>query len=282
MQTIAFINMKGGVGKTTLAVNVAYALTFYHRKKVLLIDGDPQFNATQYLLTDKAYLAHLNDPKKGTIRDIFLPKMPGPVSTTTGTTKHSNKSKMALSDCTCTIYAHRGGPGRFDLLPSTLALIEADNLQRGGERRLKAYLQGKTSGYDYVLIDCPPTISMFTQAAILASEKYVVPVKPDPLSVVGLPLLEQWLESFTEDQGITLKQVGIIFTSVRMTNAMLGIMADLRQRTPKAVFGDYLGQATVMAESVAHHRPIFFYKPYSRAAAQIIGIAEEFLKRTGG
>ena len=67
MQIVSFINMKGGVGKTTLAVNVAYGLASLHRKNVLIVDGDPQFNATQYLLETDAYLQHTEDPAKGTV-----------------------------------------------------------------------------------------------------------------------------------------------------------------------------------------------------------------------
>ena len=98
MQVVSFMNMKGGVAKTTLAVNIAYAIALEHHKKVLLVDGDPQFNATTYLLEDKAYLAHLNDAKKGTLRDVFLPKKAGPVNTLAGVSKPVNKSKMALEE----------------------------------------------------------------------------------------------------------------------------------------------------------------------------------------
>src|ERR671910_410335 len=87
MQVISFVNMKGGVGKTTLAVNVAYGLAYLHRKKVLIVDSDPQFNATQYLLQDDVYLGHINDPTKGTLKDVFLPSRPGPVNTITGTSR---------------------------------------------------------------------------------------------------------------------------------------------------------------------------------------------------
>ncbi len=83
MQVISFMNMKGGVGKTTLAVNIAYGLAYFHRKKVLVVDSDPQFNATQSLLRDKQYLAHLNDPAKGTLKDIFIPRKPGAVNAMT-------------------------------------------------------------------------------------------------------------------------------------------------------------------------------------------------------
>jgi chromosome partitioning protein len=81
MQVVSFMNMKGGVAKTTLAVNVAYALAFEHHKKVLLVDGAPQFNATTYLVDDKKYLAHLSDAKKGTLKEVFLPKKAGPINT---------------------------------------------------------------------------------------------------------------------------------------------------------------------------------------------------------
>ena len=76
MQIISFINMKGGVGKTTLAVNVAYGLAYFHDQKVLVVDVDPQFNATQCLMKTDAYLAHIRDPKKGTLQDIFIPNRP--------------------------------------------------------------------------------------------------------------------------------------------------------------------------------------------------------------
>jgi chromosome partitioning protein len=98
MQVISFMNMKGGVGKTTLAVNIAYGLAYFHQKNVLLVDSDPQFNATQSLMTDRAYMAHLNDASKGTLKDIFLPKRPGPVNTVTGMAKGINKSKMSLAE----------------------------------------------------------------------------------------------------------------------------------------------------------------------------------------
>ncbi|MHB1957490.1 MAG: ParA family protein [Acidobacteriaceae bacterium] len=284
MQVISFMNMKGGVGKTTLAVNVAYALAYFHKLNVLIVDGDPQFNASQYLMSTQAYLEHLSDTKKGTLKDIFVPRRPGPVNTVTGTAKSINKSKISLSACTCSIFNGGGGRGKLDLVPSTLSLIEIETSKRGTESKLKNYLKEKATGYDYVIIDCPPTISIFTQAAILASDKYLVPIKPDPLSVVGLPLLERWLEEYTDDAGIKVKSVGLVFTLVRgpLPAVMRDAMAEVRDERKTEVFRNFMSQATDVAKSVGAHEPIFLFNKYAKATRQIQAITEEFITRTSG
>jgi chromosome partitioning protein len=284
MQVISFVNMKGGVGKTTLAVNVAYGLAYFHRKNVLLVDSDPQFNATQAVLTDQMYLSHIKDPAKGTLRDIFIPRRPGPVNTVKGTAKSVNRLKMPLSACSLSIYNPGPGRGKLDLIPSSLELIDIDTSQRGTERKLKVFLQEKATGYDYVIIDCPPTISIFTMAAILASDKFLVPLKPDPLSVIGLPLLERWLEEFTDEQGIQskLKNIGLVFTLVRgpVPSAMAEVMADLRRQRKDQVFNNYLSQANDVAKSVIQREPTFIYKRNSKTGQQLKLITAEFLERT--
>jgi chromosome partitioning protein len=278
------MNMKGGVGKTTLAVNVSYGLAYFHKKNVLIVDADPQFNATQYLLSDNAYLKHLKDEKKGTLRDIFVPRRPGPVNTVSGVAKSVSKSKMSLSACTIPVFNPGPGRGKLDLIPSTLQLIDIETSKRGTETKLKTYLREKAPGYDYVIIDCPPTISIFTQAAILASDKYLVPIKPDPLSVIGLPLLERWLEEYTDDAGITVESVGLVFTLVRgpLPATMRDVMQDLRGERTNEVFTHHLSQSTDVARSVDYHEPIFVHKRHSKAAHQIQKITEEFLERTSG
>ncbi len=283
-QVISFINMKGGVGKTTLAVNVAYGLAHVHRKTVLIVDGDPQFNATQYLLSDDEYLKHINDKKKGTLLDVFVPRRPGPINTVSGSAKPNSKAKMPLSACTHSVF--NGGPnrGKLDLMPSTLALMDIETSKRGTENKLNAYLKEKARDYDYVIIDCPPTISIFTQAAILASDKYLVPIKPDPLSVIGLPLLERWLEDFTDDAGVEIDNVGLVFTLVRgpLPSRMREVMEDLRSKRANAVFKPHLSQSTHVAQSVEAHQPVFLYAPNAKTAGQVLEITQEFLDRTSG
>jgi chromosome partitioning protein len=282
MQVVSFMNMKGGVGKTTLAVNVAYCLARVHKKKVLVVDGDPQFNATQYLLDSTVYLKHVQNDKKGTLRDIFVPKRPGPISTVVGKSKKVNKARMALSACTCPVFDGGQDHGKLDLIPSSLQLMDIDTSKRGTEVKLAAYLKERAVGYDYVIIDCPPTISIFTQAAVLASSRYVVPVKPDLLSVLGLPLLETWLDEYTDDHGITVEQVGLVFTLVRgnTPRAMRDVMEDLREERKDKVFTAHLSESTDVAKSVDYHMPVFLYKPRAKTADEILAITQEFVTRT--
>lgn len=284
MQVISFMNMKGGVGKTTLTVNVGYALAYLHRKKVLVVDGDPQFNATQYLMREDDYLAHIGDRKKGTLMDIFVPRRPGRVRTVSGSARSADKKKMSLSACTSTIFDGGQGRGRLDLIPSILNVIDIETSRRGTENMLNLYLQEKASSYDYVIIDCPPTISVFTQAAIIASNKYLVPVKPDPLSVVGLPLLEQWLDEYLYQNGLQVEPIGLVFTLVRgaTPKRMREVMADTRRERKGAVFASQLSEATDVAESVEAHRPVFLYNPHGKTAGEIRSITDEFVGRTSG
>jgi len=283
MQVISFINMKGGVGKTTLAVNVSYALAEIHKKKVLLVDADPQFNATTYLLEDEAYLKHVNDKKKGTLLDVFMPRRPGKINTVLGSAKGAgNKAKMPLSACTCTIFDGGQGRGKLDLIPSTLALIEIETSKRQTEAKLKVYLKEKAGQYDYVIIDCPPTISVFTQAAVLASDKYLVPIKPDPLSVIGLPLLERWLDDFTDDAGMEMERIGLVLTLVsgNLPTTMRQIIDDLRAERKDEVFASVLNVSTDVASSVEAHLPVFHHKKNGKTANQLLYITQEFIKRT--
>ena len=280
MRVISFMNMKGGVGKTTLAVNLAYGLAYFHGKKVLLVDVDPQFNATQSLLGEDAYMAHLDDPKKHTIEDILVPKRAGRVRTLVGLSRPT-KLGIELSTCICQIASETPTKGKLDLLPSNLALVDVETAPRQSEGRLKRFIRQKATHYDFILIDCPPTISIFTQAAILASDMYVVPVKPDPLSVVGLPLLERWLEDYIEATGSSIVQAGLIFTMVRrpLPQAMKTVMATVRSARPKEVFSAELDQSTNVAASQNVQQPVFLFKKGSKAAQQVQKITAEFLRR---
>lgn len=278
MQVVALMNMKGGVGKTTLAVYLAHTLAAFHGKKVLLIDVDPQFNATQSLIGNAAYLAHLQ-AEKPTVLDVFLPQRPGGVRTVAGVAPV--RGGLALRDCLLNVMSDPIGGGRLDVVPSHLNLLEVQNSERQTEVLLQRFIEQKATGYDFVFLDYPPTISVFTQAAFLASHKYLVPLKPDPLSVIGLPLLEKWLADYGYITSRTVERVGLVFTMVRNPppRQMQQVIDDIRRHRGTEVFEGMLSLADAVASSIAPSRPVTIRKPDSKSALEIKAIAEEFLVR---
>jgi len=189
--TVSFLNMKGGVGKSTLAVNFAQHLAGYveFSKKVLLVDLDPQSNASQYALGVSRYTSTVYPPRKtrATTWDIFeqFAKVPG----------RPQPAQIAPGDILVRVQNYRGA-GRLDLIPSRLDLASSLDSPSQKEHLLQRFLAQIQEQYDVIVIDCPPTETLFTTAAYLASSHLVVPVKPEFLSTVGLPLMQESLSRF--------------------------------------------------------------------------------------
>lgn len=247
-KVVSLINMKGGVGKTTLAIGLAWQIA--KTKKVLLVDIDPQFNATQWLVPAEDYFQWIHDKK--TVFDVFQPDSIGS-SGVSGFRQAARPSSLNLSDVAITL-THSGVS--LDFIPSILDLMTLDAAPRGTENRLKGFLDTIKNKYDYVLIDCPPTASLFSYSAYLASDSYLVPIKPDPLSVLGLPLLERAVEDYRNRSGHTVNRLGLVLTQVRATDAMRRTAAQLRADYPTEVFVAQLQQTTGVAEAVEAGLPL--------------------------
>ena len=212
---VSLINMKGGVGKSTLAVNLAWqfaADTGGWGKRVLLVDLDPQFNASQYLLGERGYheIYTANAP---TIWDIFeqftrAPGMPG-------------DSPLAHNSVIRNVQIREGSTyrisvssSRLDLIPSRLELSETLRQPAQKEHLLERFISEVEDRYSLILFDCPPTESLFTTAAYLASDYLLVPVKPEFLSTIGLPLLARSMSDFHEKfPDRQLQLAGIVFNA---------------------------------------------------------------------
>jgi len=263
---VSLINLKGGVGKTTLAVGMACELAKNY--DVLLVDIDPQFNATQWLVPAETYLEWIASKK--TVLDIFQPS--------DGDTPAARRRNAAsLSNAVITVESSEYS---VDIVPSTLDLIKLDHAPRGTENRLRVFLEPARQKYDYIIIDCPPTASLFSYSAFLASDAYLVPVKPDPLSVLGLPLLERAMDDYEDRSGQSLTRLGLVFTQVRVTDAMKRTMAQVRSDYPDEVFNSYLVQTTGVAEAVdAGQAPQDFAKSKAKLKNEIADICEEFIER---
>lgn len=183
---LCVINMKGGVGKTTLAVNLAWAATL-EGYKTLVVDLDPQFNASVYLMRELPYLNYLQAGGL-TVFDIFEeftpardPQRPKPTGLTAIYTNVNRpwNAKAALH-----------------LIPAQLELAWTLKNPAQKTHLLANFLQREASSYDLVIVDPPPTDSMATEAAYMATNYVLVPVKPEFLSTIGFPLLSRSISNF--------------------------------------------------------------------------------------
>jgi len=206
MQVISFINMKGGVAKTTLCINVADFLARRKQKRVLVVDIDPQFNATQCLLSPTAYEKKLQAGQKSIV-DVFDANAYPAVGAVSGAKTIQPTSLDDIKPIAIRT--------NFDLLPGNLNLYKLQMAAGGGtEHRLKKFLNLPmiSAAYDYILIDTPPTPSVWMSSALLASDHYLIPVKPDPISFTGIDLLKRVVDDVTENYGTNLKCAGLVLT----------------------------------------------------------------------
>lgn len=200
---IAIINMKGGVGKSTLSVNLAWHFSAMRRwvKRVLIIDLDPQFNASQYILGVNRYQSEVVATNKPTIWDIFEQQSRAPGLRATN---------RALTDSIQRIMTFT--PGNYvDLLPSQLELNFTLKNPSQKEHLLSNFVADVEANYDLILVDCAPTESVLTTAAYLTTDSILIPVKPEFLSTIGLPLIRQSLSDFQQSYRKTVDVTGICF-----------------------------------------------------------------------
>lgn len=201
---VSIVNAKGGVGKSTVCVNLGWFCFAYLNKRVLLIDLDPQFNLSQYALGGDSYEQLIRE-KKPTITSIFSQDL--------GSTKRKPLGKQPISS----IRKANARGGLLDLLPSDLDLAWKVRDGYGKDELLRNFLR-QTVGcdaYDLILIDCPPTDSVLTDAAYAASDYLLIPVRPEFLSAVGLPLIERSLQRFRSlNPDSELDVAGVIINGV--------------------------------------------------------------------
>lgn len=194
---VSLINMKGGVGKSTIAVNLAWA--FANEVKVLLVDLDPQFNASQYVLGNHRYHTEIYAKNAPTVQDIF----------------EASAVPLDHNSVICNVREYWSiSPSQLDLIPSRLELAKVLHQPAHKEHLLADFISEVENRYALILFDCPPTESLFTTAAYLASDYVLVPVKPEFLSTIGLPLLDRSMSDFDKKfPGRQLQLAGIVFNA---------------------------------------------------------------------
>lgn len=220
-KVISIINMKGGVGKTTLSIGIADYLSSVG-KNILLIDADPQFNATQALLDaykpQKAEKNNDNDfedknfygdevlNRQKTIYQLFKPKMD---MNRSYTIPKADELIINLKD-------------NLDILCGDLNLVLANTYNDNRHvRRIKNFILNNhlAEKYDFIIIDCPPTLTIYTDSALMASDYYLIPNRIDRYSIVGIDSLQKAIGDLIAEEPIQLKCIGLVYTMVHKNSA---------------------------------------------------------------
>lgn len=223
--TVALINMKGGVGKTTLATQLAWYATYFLNKKVLVIDLDPQSNASHAIMKPAVYVKWLDDGK-GTVVQVFEEFTP---------TGAASTAPRAL-DPESIIY-HRAAYGDgslLDVVPSRLELSWSLKNASGKENLLARFIAKIESKYDLIVIDCAPTDSMLTDAAYLASRYLLVPMRAEFLAAIGFPLLDRTIQAFRlRHESHKLDVVGLVYNDFRANREARLVDAEIQANAQK-------------------------------------------------
>lgn len=275
--TVALINMKGGVGKSTLAVNLAWEMaTDPWRKSVLVVDLDPQFNCSQYLLGAHQVETMIKN-NKPTVWDILeqFTAVPGRPS-----------APLNPSDAVVRVFSYHSR-GLIDLMPSRLELAQTLRNPTGKEQLLKQAIEQLEKSYDLIVIDCAPTESILTTAAYMAADYLLVPVRPEFLSTIGLPLLERSLNEFASRYADESPEVlGLVFNAISEYPPEELTSRNEVQRVANArnwpVFDEEITYSKSFPKSAREGRPIFLTS-YARTKTKknFHRFASEFADRVG-
>lgn len=269
---IAFMNMKGGVGKTTLCVNLADAISKLYDKKVLLIDFDPQSNATQYILKPEDYKEILNFNK--TIYEIFR----GFVEDNTDYNMVDDSDCDDENDNKEFNIIHEIN-SNFHLVPGDLKMIKiSQNNDSVLALQLNEYIKTIKEKYDYIFIDCPPTQSIYTQGTLLAANYYILPVKPDYLSSLGMDLFQTMIKKHNNSSPNKVKCFGIVFTMVQKSVYYEEKMKEIRNRKSFTVFANIMKHHANVAKNSEDHK---LFLDINGKKTEMKKIAHEFINRFG-
>lgn len=259
-RVISVINMKGGVGKTTLTIGIADQLS--NQKNILVIDADPQFNATQAFITtykskkkikwdtiidDTKVEAKESDNNDDTIDEDNESEVTKKDENTFYNTELLAKQKTIFhlfAPQTSVTQSYKVPKAdsliinikkNLDLLAGDLNLVLANNSTGHGlVKRIKNFIEDNNlkEKYDYIFIDCPPTLTIYTDSALMASDYYLIPNRIDRYSIIGIESLQTAIQNLIDEERITLKSLGIVYTMLKtnLNKKQLQIKTDFESK----------------------------------------------------
>ncbi|MFG6373588.1 MAG: ParA family protein [Oscillospiraceae bacterium] len=248
-KTVAIVNQKGGVGKTTTCVNLAAALQALG-KRVLVCDFDPQGNATSGLGVDKATL----NPSIYEVLINGAPIQKAVVSTKWCDIIGSNK---ALAGATVELISM---PDRENLLKKALAQLDEQ--------------------YDYIFIDCPPSLELLTLNALCAAQFILIPVQCEYYALEGLSDLLTTMRIVKRSLNPGLSLMGVILTMYDgRTNLSMQVAEEVKRHFPGKVYASVIPRNVRLSEAPSHGKPVMAYDPWSRGTDAYKSLAEEIISR---
>ncbi|MCC6144833.1 MAG: ParA family protein [Candidatus Hydrogenedentes bacterium] len=249
-RVIAVANQKGGVGKTTTAVNLAACLAAAERR-VLLVDLDPQGNATQGLGIDK------NDLERHLYHLLVDGVPPQELARSTDV--------RGLSIL----------PANRDMVGAEVELVEAE----GREYRLRRGLETIRNSYDYIIIDCPPSLGLLTLNGLVAADGVLVPLQCEYYALVGLSELLQTIILVRDNLNPHLRVHGVLLTMYQHTNLSKQVVDDVRNHLGEKVFETIIPRNVTLSEAPSFGKPVIYYDLRSSGAQAYLSMAREVIAR---
>ena len=256
---IALVNQKGGVGKTTSSINLSASLGVL-KKRVLLVDLDPQGNSTTGIGIDKGEVTK-------SVYDLLI--------------DNASISEVMIQTNFKNLYAL---PAVINLAGADIELMEKSRLNPNFSKgsQLRKYLDVAKNEFDYILIDCPPSLGLLTTNALTAANSVIIPLQCEFFALEGIMQLLNTIMLAQKNLNPNLDIEGVLLTMLdNRTNLGLEVVEDIKSYFKERVYDTIIPRLVRLSEAPSHGKPIIAYDPHSRGTEAYLNLAKEVIERNG-